>query len=578
MCTKGSSYDVEGMRIGWLRATGVALVLLVAACGGGDMGAPAGAEEEWFVERADRTGLDFVHVNGMTGRWLDAEIFGSGVGLIDYDNDGDLDAYFVQGGALGPGASLEPPVGDRLYRNELVPGEPDTLRFVDVTAQSGIVATGYGMGVAAGDIDNDGWLDLYVTNLGPNQLLRNNGDGTFADVTAVSGTGDPGWSVSASFVDVDRDGWLDLYVGNYLTYSVEIDIECVAPTGAPDYCAPTAYRAQPDRLFRSNGDGTFTDVTETALLGGAFGPALGVTAGDFDDDGWPDIYVANDGAENLLWMGGGDGTLVNQGLMSGAALNAAGRPEASMGVDAADADNDGDDDLFMTHWAGEKNTLYVQTEPGLFQDRTVAAGLVGPSLPLTGFGTGWLDADRDGWLDLLVVNGAVIAGERAGIFPLDEPNQLFRNLGNGRFEDVSARAGPALAISEVSRGAAFGDVDNDGDVDVLVGNNNGPARLLLNEAGSVRHWLGVRAVATGEPARDVIGARVGVELPDGGMRWRRVRIDGSYASASDPRVLIGLGDVAGPVRVRVRWPDGVDEAWDGLGIDRWVTLRQGEGQ
>ena len=431
----------------------------------------------WFVDRARDLGLDFVHFNGMTGDWYDAEIFGGGVAVFDYDNDGDLDIYLVQGAMLDPNQSLDEalfppasaPLRDRLYRNDLDSGGGE-WRFTDVTAASGIEATGYGMGVATGDVDNDGWMDLYVTNLGSNQLYRNNGDGTFRDATEESGTGDPGWSVSASFVDVDRDGWIDLYVGNYLTYRVEADVDCVAPTGAPDYCAPTAYLPQPDRLYRNRRDGTFADVTTESLIGGDVGPALGVIGVDVNDDGWQDLYVANDGADNLLWVNRQDGTFVNQGLLSGTALNVAGRPEASMGVDAGDADNDGDLDLFMTHWAGQKNTLYTQLSPGLFEDRTTAAGLVGPSLPLTGFGTGWLDADNDGWLDLFVANGAVIASEgptATDPFPLDEPNQLFRNLADGRFEDVSASAGSAFGLRGVGRGAAFGDLDNDGDIDVV---------------------------------------------------------------------------------------------------------------
>jgi hypothetical protein len=545
---------------------------------------------DWFLDRAEESGLDFVHFNGMTGEWYDAEIFGGGVALVDYDNDGDLDAYLVQGAMLdrerSPDEALFPPrtlpLTDRLFRNELEINSDGSrvVRFTDVTAASEIQASGYGMGVAAGDVDNDGWVDLYVTNLGPNQLLRNNGDGTFSDITAQSGTGDPGWGVSASFVDVNRDGWLDLYVGNYLNYSVTADVDCFAETGALGYCSPVAYRAQPDRFYRNNGDGTFADATELALTGGQYGPALGVVSSDFNGDNWPDIYVANDGEENLLWINQRNGTFENQGLLSGAALNSAGRPEASMGVDAGDLDNDGDEDLFMTHWVGEKNTLYVQTLAGLFEDRSAASGLVGPSLPLTGFGAGWFDADNDGLLDLLVVNGAVLVkDELIGIdpLPLRERNQVFRNLGDGRFEDITVRAGAAFERSEVSRGAAFGDVDNDGDTDLLIGNNTGPARLLLNTTPVDHHWLGLRLLGR-EFARDMFGAHVSVMKMDGSVLWRRVHADGSYASASDPRVLVGLGTSQVPVVVRVRWPGGEEESWSGVAVDQWVTLQEGSGQ
>jgi len=559
---------------------------------------------EWFVDGTEASGLDFVHFNGMSGAFYDAEIFGPGVAMVDYDNDGDLDVFFAQGQMLGPrplsAASSPPktlPLGGRLYRNDLTTtaeGTP-TVRLVNVTASSLIGARGYGMGVATGDFDNDGWTDLYLTNLGPNQLLHNNGDGTFTDVSTRSGTADPGWSVSASFVDFDRDGWLDLFVGNYLAYRVEDDVDCSSVAGARDYCAPTEYRPQPDRLFRNRGDGTFLDVTDTALAGGQYGPALGVATADFNGDGWMDVYVANDGQENLLWLNHGDGTFRNAGLVSGSALNADGRPESSMGVDAGDFDNDGDEDLYMTHWQGEKNTLYVQQMPGVFDDRTAAAGLTAATLAPTGFGTAWGDFDNDGWLDLFVANGAVITlealAQRHDPFPLHEPDQVFRNLGNGTFEDVTTRAGRAVALSEVGRGAAVGDIDNDGDLDVLVGNNNGRARLLINTVGRVNHWVGLRLVGSPAPSsatpptpperagrrtpRDMLGARIGVTSSDGSVTWRRARADGSYASANDPRVLVGLGSATGVTSVDVTWPDGRRESWANIPIDRWTTLEEG---
>jgi len=470
-----------------------------------------------------------------------------------------------------------------LFRNDLRINADGTrtLRFTDVTSAASLTTRGYGMGVAVGDIDNDGWVDLYLTHLGVNQLFHNNGDGTFADVTRRSGTGDPSWSVSASFVDVDRDGWLDLYVANYLRYSADSDVDCFDEKGVPDYCAPTEYRPQPDRLYRNRGNGTFEDITTRALVGGDYGPALGVLGGDFNGDGWMDILVANDGQENLLWINQHDGTFRNEALTAGVALNAEGRPEADMGIDAGDFDNDGDDDVFITHWAGETNTLFTQVGPGLFEDRTAQTHLGPPSLPLTGFGAGWLDFDNDTWLDLLVVNGAVIhkdalvaAGDP---FPLHERKQLFRNTGSGQFDEVSARAGAVFALSEVGRGAAFGDVDNDGDVDVLVGNNNGRARLLVNTLGSQRNWIGLRLVE-GQPPRDITGARVAVTLADGRTLWRRARADGSYASSNDPRVLVGLGESAQAPDVRVLWPDGRSEQWSAVAVRRWTTLVRGTGR
>ena len=545
---------------------------------------------EWFTDRAEAAGLDFVHFNGMSGEFYFPEIMPPGVGLIDVDNDGDLDVYLVQGQLLGTGKTISqtlfPPPGPfpltgRLYRNDLVVQADGTrtLRFTDVTDESQIDARGYGMGVVAGDVDNDGWVDLYLTNLGSNQLFRNNGDGTFRDVSRQSGLDDPGWSVSAAFVDYDRDGWLDLYVGNYVDYSIETDKPCPSVTGGLGYCLPQLYRAQPDRLYQNQGDGSFVDVTATALIGRTFGPALGIATADFDGDGWLDIYVANDGEDNQLWMNQHDGTFVNTGLLSGTALNRDGDAEGSMGVDAGDFDNDGDEDLFMTHLTSETNTLYINDGSGRFEDLSALSGLGPPSLTSTGFGTAWLDFDNDGWLDILTVNGRVSrTEERANEpFPYDQPTQLFRNLGDGRFEEVTDRAGAVFAVSEVGRGAAFGDVDNDGDIDVLVGNDAGRIRLFINQMDSPHHWLGLRLVG-GEAPRDMLGARVEVARSDGTTLWRRARADGSYGSANDPRVLVGLGDTTDIPRVRVYWPSGQVEEWTDVAIDRWTTLTAGRGR
>ena len=541
--------------------------------------------DDWFSDLTDLTGLDFVHTNGMSGQFYFPEMIGAGVALLDYDQDGDLDAYFGQGGTLhgntpDGGAVARGADGGRLYRND---GRHDgngarAPQFSDVTDESGIDARGYGMGVTAGDVDNDGWVDLYLTNYGPNQLLRNNGDGTFSDVSSTSGADDRGWGVPASFLDYDRDGWLDLYVGNYVRFDVEANQRCTGLTGRQDYCTPEVYAPQPDRLYRNRGDGTFEDVTTRALAGTAFGPALGISTADFDGDGWIDIYVANDGRANLLWMNQRDGTLVNRALLSGAAVSADGRPEASMGVDAADFDHDGDEDLFMTHLPNEGNNLYVNDGSGLFEDFSASSGLGPASLGYTGFGTAWVDYDNDGWLDILAVNGAIEA-VRARLdeaFPYDERNLLFRNLGGHRFEDVSAQAGAVFARSDVSRGAAFGDIDNDGDVDVLVSNVNGRARLLLNNVGHRSHWVGLRLVGA-RTQRDMLGARVGIVRRDGSTLWRRARADGSYASASDPRVLVGLGDMDDPPGVQVRWPGGRVETWATVPVDEWTTLTEGQG-
>ena len=547
-------------------------------------------EPEWFVDRAHDVGIDFVHFNGMSGEFYFPESMAPGVGLLDYDNDGDLDVYLVQGTMLGantisqaafpPGNPL--PLRGRLFRNDMTIHQDGTrtLRFTDVTERSGIDSRGYGMGVAVGDFNNDGCVDLYLTNFGPNQMFRNNCDGTFADVSKQSKTNDPGFSVSASFVDYDRDGWLDLYVGNYLDYTIEANQKCFLITGERDYCPPTAYRAQPDRLYHNNRDGTYADVTAKALVGGEYGPALGVATADFDSDGWLDIYVANDNHDNLLWMNQRNGTFRNTALSSGAALTSEGKAEASMGVDAGDFDNDGDEDLFITELTGEGSNLYVNDGTAVFEDQSARSGLGALSLPYTGFGTAWFDFDNDGWLDIMAVNGTIAAIEalrRANDpFPLRQRKQLFRNLANGQFEEVADRAGAAFQLSEVGRGAAFGDIDNDGDVDVLVGNDAGPTRLLINNVGDRKHWLGLRLV--GERKRDMYGARVAVLRGKGSTLWRRARADGSYASANDPRVLAGLGDSTEAPTVRVIWPSGRVEEWARVAIDRYTTLIEGSGR
>jgi hypothetical protein len=555
-----------------------------------------GEAEEWFTDRAGESGLDFVHFNGMTGEFYFAEVIPPGVALFDYDGDGHLDVFVAQGQMLGKQADsraqLLPkvPLKSRLYRNNLTvhPDGVRTLRFTDVTDASGLVVRGYAMGAATGDFNNDGCVDLYVTNLERSQLFRNDCDGTFTDVSTESRTQDLGWSVSAAFVDYDRDGWLDLFVGNYVYYTVQADKPCLHSIGSlRDYCPPSVYRPQPGHLYHNNRDGTFTDVTAAAGMTREFGPALGVSTADFNGDGWIDIYVANDGEPNQLWINQRNGTFVNTALHAGVALGADGEAKGSMGVDAGDFDHDGDEDLFITELAREGHDLYVNDGSGIFEEQAARAGIRLPSLPYTGFGAAWLDFDNDGWLDILTVNGAVRhaaeALTRNETFSLAQPKQLFRNLGNGQFTDVTGEAGAFFKTVEVSRGAAFGDIDNDGDTDVVVANDNGPTRLLINNIGDRNHWLGLRLVGRSDPsgsaaARDMLGARVAIILKDGSTRWRRARADGSYASANDPRILVGLGGVTDVPRVRVQWPDGRSEEWARVPIDRWTTLEQGSGR
>jgi hypothetical protein len=562
----------------------ILLVLVAAGCGAPEKAGtppPATASADWFSEQAQAAGLNFVHVNGMSGERFIAEIMGPGVGLLDYDNDGDLDVYAVQGQSLRRSLEERVESQDRLFRNDLEvrPDGSRTVRFTDVTTEAGLVPRSYGMGVAAGDFNNDGWTDLYLSRFGPDTLLKNNGNGTFTDVFRAAGLTDAGWTVAASFLDFDRDGWLDLFVSSYVRFTTMSDVTCVSRTGARDYCSPQSYQPAPGRLFRNNRDGTFRDVTTPSGVSKDYGPALGTLAFDANGDGWVDIYVANDGADNQLWMNRRNGTFENTALPSGVAVNGQGKAEGSMGVDAGDFDNDGDEDLIIANLTGEGATLYANDGTGSFRDVSAATGVRAQTLPYTGFGTAWFDADNDGWLDILTVNGAVATitalASAGDPFPLHQRRQLLRNTGLGRFEDATALGGAALAGSEVGRGAAFGDIDNDGDIDVVVANNNGRTRFLLNNHAAGNHWLGVRAV--GASGRDMLGTMVAVVLTNGSTRWRRVRADGSYASANDPRVVFGLGASDQPAAIRLRWPSGRTDEWPLARMDRWVVAREGSG-
>lgn len=582
------------------RCTPLAVALLLAL--------PLGAgAEEIFVDRAAETGLDFVHFNGMSGGLLFSEMMGQGAALFDYDADGDLDAYLVQGTMIGEGKTIEDatfppehpvPLTDRLYRNDLEvrPDGTRVLRWTDVTEEAGLPAGDYGMGVIAGDYDNDGRIDLYVTNLGPNRMLRNLGPDEegrvrFEDVTEQTRTGDSLWGVPAVFFDYDTDGWLDLFVGNYVEYRVATDKPCRSSAGARDYCGPSAYDSEPDRLFHNLGGEAggvrFEDVTATAGLAEHYGSALGATAADFDGDGRIDLYVANDGMPNQLWRNtvkDGEVRFVDEALLGGCAVNQEGQPEASMGVIAEDFDADGDVDLFMTHLERETNTLYLNDGSGLFEDATQEIGLGSPSWSNTGFGLALVDYDNDGLRDLFVANGAVTLiwdqVRRGDTYALHQPNQLYHNVGKSpgapRYEEVTEKAGAFFELSEVSRGVATGDVDNDGDSDLLMVNSAGPARLLINRVGQDRPWLGLRIVDA-EGVRDMLGARVAVERAGAPTLWRTVRTDGSYASSSDPRLLFGLGEASKVESVRVHWPDGAVERWKDVPVGEYTTLPRGTG-
>ena len=544
-----------------------------------------------FEDKGLEAGLDFSHQNGATGELLLSEIVGSGVAFLDYDQDGDLDVYLVQDGvsksAEGRVVAADGTTGlpsDRLFRNELMgsggtAGRPDTLRFVDVTEESGIAAHGAGMGVAVGDIDNDGCYDLYILNRGPNQLWRNRCDGTFEDVTEHAGVGDPRWGVSASFLDIDADGFLDIYIANYVFIPPGENRACSSPSGIPEYCSPQVFSPEFDTLFRNLGDGTFEDVSESSGIRRVAQNGLGVVSRDFSGDAMPDLYVANDMTPNFLWINQGDGTFQDFALLSGSAVNRHGRSEASMGVAVGDVDWDGDEDVFITHLSRESHTLYRNRGGLSFEDDTPSFGLESLTNESTGFGTHFFDYDNDGWLDIIVCSGAVTSTRRRlsteEKVSLEQPNQLYRNSGNGTFLDVSETAGEGITAFEVSRGLALGDVDNDGDSDLLLTNNGGRPRLLINQVGSENHWLGFR-VFDHRTRRDALGARVRLVLEDGRTKSRTIGIDGSYASSSDPRVLFGLGSSPGKLKAEVIWPDGWVQSLAPPALDRYVLVERRE--
>jgi len=537
-----------------------------------------------FREVADEVGLNFGHFIGATGEFYMTEIMGSGVALIDYDNDGDLDVYLLQGALLNQKKSMKeslfpPPAGpltNKLFRNHLI--EEGKLRFSDVTVKADVEGRGFGMGAAVGDYDNDGDLDLYVTNFGSNILYRNDGQGTFRDMTAYAGVDDPRFSTGAAFLDYDSDGDLDLFVLSYANFTIEGNKDCYDTLGRPDYCLPAQYHPLPDRLFRNEGDGTFRDVTNESGIASAAGAGLGITCADYNSDGWIDVYIANDGTPNHLWNNKGDGTFEEIGLLAGVAYSGDGMVEAGMGVSTADFDSDGHEDIFVTNLTGETHALYRNDGSGFFTDVRQRFRLAAPSFPFTGFGAAWFDFDNDGDLDLFAANGAVrtVAALRGKPYPYQQVNQLFLNDGT-TFLEITDKAGPALKLHEVSRGAAFGDIDNDGDIDIVVSNNNGPVRLLSNAGKSENHWLKILLQrADGTPYG--VGSLVGLLQEGKKPLWRRAHTDGSYLSANDGRVHFGLGREPKVTALVVRWLGGESEVWKGVGVDKTLTLQEGSGK
>jgi hypothetical protein len=551
----------------------------------------------WFADVTEEAGLDFIHDAGPSplsptrkgvgkkARYFMPQLMGSGAALFDFDGDGLLDIYLLQNG--GPQGAK-----NRLYRQ--LPGG----KFKDVSKGSGLDIAGYNMGVAIGDVNNDGLPDVLVTQYSGVKLFLNNGDGTFTDATAASGLKNPGWGCSATFFDFDRDGWLDLAVVNYIAY--DGTPECKNPMGRPEYCDPNRFRGQVARLFRNRGPAAgpplkkgartlvvprFEDVTRDAGLGALPGRGLGVVCADFDGDGWPDILVANDGQPNRLWINQKDGTFKDEALVRGVALNRLGTPEANMGIALGDVTGSGLLDVFITHLTTETNTLWRQDPRGFYHDQTPRFGLTRPGWRGTGFGTVLADFDHDGELDMAVVNGRVSRSHRRPTTALGphwswyaERNQLFANDGTRGFSDISLDNRAFCGTPNVARGLACGDVDGDGALDLLVTTVAGRARLYRNVAPDRGHWLLVRAVDPKLGGRDAYGAEVRVQA--GRRRWLRlINAAGSYLSSSDARAHFGLGSARRVDAIEVRWPDGAaeTETFPGGLADRRIVLSRGGG-
>jgi len=528
---------------------------------GGETAAPS--RHIAFTDVGRESGIDFEHHNGFAGDYYYVETFGSGAAFIDYDGDGWLDIYLVDGAALSDD-DIEPTPVNKLYRND------GGQRFVDVSASVGAADTGYGMGCAIADYDNDGDWDLFVANYGADAFFRND-DGSFLDVTDESGLGDTRWATSAGFLDYDNDGDLDLYVTAYVDFEISHNISC-KKGGVRSYCEPETYDPVRDILYRNDDEGghpAFVDVTlETGV--DLRGRGLGVAFSDYDADGDTDIYVANDGTMNFLYENR-RGTYTEVGLQVGARYNAEGKAEAGMGVDFGDYDNDGDQDIFVTNFNYETNTLYANDSAGQFLDVTSRTQLSEPSFAPLGFGTRFFDYDNDTDLDLFVANGHVM-DRIAEVFPdvsYAQPNQILSNDG-GIFTDASDGLGAALAVADVSRATATGDYDNDGDIDLLVTNEAGRPNLLRNDGGNRANWLIVELI--GSRLRDALGARV--ELAAGEvLQVRERQSGGSYLSASDPRLHFGLGS-AEVVDLTVFWPDGSASELAAVKANQILTVNQ----
>lgn len=532
----------------------------------------------WFEDITERTGIHFTHQVTTSGRHLFHESIGSGVAVLDFDNDGRLDLYLIHN--VSPGTSAT----NALYHQQ------SDGTFRDITSGSGLDVAGLGNGLAVGDINNDGFPELLITEYDRVRLFLNEAGRRFTDITVSAGITNRHWSVPAAFLDYDRDGWLDLVIGNYLDY--DPTQQCPDARGRPDFCGPHGFHSTITRLFRNlgNSSGTprFEDVTVRSGIARVPGKAMQIVCADFDGDRWPDILVTDDGLPNRLFMNQHNGRFSEEAVVRGAAYTGMGATAANMGIALGDIDGDGLFDLFVPHLAEENHTLWRQSPRGIFQDATTTAGLLGLPWHGTGFSTVFADFDHDGALDLVVSNGGIrrrkgparapISPEIPAFWtPYAEPAQIFANAGNGRLFEVSG-SNPALcATAIVGRGLACGDFDNNGTPDLVLTGIGNSTRILHNRSTTRHHWIGIRAIDPAVGGRDAYGAEI---LVTAGPRrwWRLVQPAYSYASSNDPRVQIGLGTASRVDSILIRWPDGLEEEFPNGNIDRYLTLQRGTGR
>jgi enediyne biosynthesis protein E4 len=525
-----------------------------------------------FENIFDASKINFVLKNSVSPERYSIETMTGGVALFDYNNDGLLDIFFTNGAEIPSLQKSNPGFYNRLFRNN---GDGT---FTDVTQEAGMAGVGYSMGVIAGDYDNDGFVDLYVAGFDRNQLFHNNGDGTFSDVTANAGVGGivPGhgkpWSVAAGWFDYNNDGLLDLFVVNYLDYSLPAAHSCQTDN-IVDYCSPNEYRGTPNILYRNNGDGTFTDVSQSSHISRYVGKGMGVAFADYDDDGFTDIFVSNDSFPNFLLHNNGDGTFTDVALLAGVAYTEEGKTVAGMGVDFRDIDNDGRPDIFHAAMFGDTFPLYRNLGNGQFEDVTDRTGIAAMTTRLTAWGTGIFDFDNDGNKDIFVAGSAILDNSmEVNHKPYPLPNGLYRNLGNMMFKDMSTQAGASFSIPAAHRGAAFGDLDNDGKIDIVVTVLNGAPQLLMNRSPNHHHWIILKLVGVIDN-RDGLGTRVKITTANGNQ-YNEATTAVGYNSSSDKRIYFGLGSATVVDKIELAWPTGVMQVLNHVAADQILTIVQ----